>query len=223
MISRMWTLCAVGLTVLPVTGVRSADSAAEFRQKLQSMPPAQKDELRSKQDFFAQLTPAERDRLRRLHEQLSAAGDGEQLTQLMLRYSEWLKSLPLERRAELADLPPDQRIPAIKKLLEQQERQRFQDLVAKTLPKEDYDAILDWFSAVLQRNAESLLAELKPEDRARLEQISDPRRRWFEAVRLQRQQPGGANFGQAGFGGRRRHDSGWSGKGPCRPYPYKRV
>ena len=194
MISRMWTLCAVGLTVLPVTGGRSADSAAEFRQKLQSMPPAQKDELRSKQDFFAQLTPAERDRLRRLHERLSAAEDGEQLTQLMLRYSEWLKSLPLERRAELADLPPDQRIPAIKKLLEQQERQRFQDLVAKALPKEDYDAILDWFSAVLQRNAESLLAELKPEDRARLEQISDPRRRWFEAVRLQRQQPGGANF-----------------------------
>ena len=194
MISRMWTLCAVGLTVLPVTGGRSADSAAENQRKLQSMPPAQKDGLRSKQEFFAQLTPAERDRLRRLHEQLSAAGDGKQLTQLMLRYSEWLKSLPLEGRAELADLPPDQRIPAIKKILEQQERQRFQDLVVKPLPTEDYDAILDWFNAVLQRNADSLLAEIAPEDRARLQQITDPRRRWLEAVRLQRQQSGDANW-----------------------------
>ena len=193
MISRMWMLCAVGLAVLPVTGVRSADSVAESERKLQAMPPARKDELRSKQEFFAQLTPAERDRLRRLHEQLSSAGDGEQLTQLMLRYSEWLKSLSLELRAELADLPPDQRIPAIKKILEQQERQRFQDLVIKPLPKEDYDAILDWFNALLQRNTDSLLAKLEPEERTRLQQISDPRWRWLEAVRLQRPQSGGDN------------------------------
>lgn len=177
MLSRLALLALAALSADPSGPMKAeADSREACRQRLEAMTASEKEELRRKKERFDRLPAEQQDRLRELHEQLSRDPQSARLRQVMVRYSEWLKSLPSGQRAELVSMPPDERIAHIKKYLEQQERQRFHELVLKKLKPEDYGIILRWFE-------EKLLAELTPEQRKEVAGVRDPRRRVTDLLR----------------------------------------
>jgi hypothetical protein len=153
------------------------------RERIQQLTPSQKEDLRRKKERFDQLPDAERERLREFHLELDNDALAGRLQQIMLRYHDWLRSLPSEQRAELQRLPQDQRIVEIKKIMEQQEKQRFHELVMKRLHPEDYDVILAWLD-------EWVLSELTPEQKTQLAEQSDPRSRRREMFGLYRKRLG---------------------------------
>jgi len=108
---------------------RAEDSAAQRRQRIENMTPAQKKQLQRQLDRFAAVKPEERQRIRQLHQEIEDCPDAEQLRRVMHAYCTWLKSLPAYVRAELADLPPPKRIKRIQELrTEEARRPKLEDI-----------------------------------------------------------------------------------------------
>lgn len=159
---------------------------AQRRARIGSMTAAEKEELRRNYPRFTQLDQRERQELRDLHEEIATSPDSERLTSVMRLYHEWLQSLTAGERLQLLDLPADQRMRAIKQLIERQERDRFQALVQKTLSVEDREAIVDWL-------AELALKHLPAGEQQRLAAIDQPLRRRMEIMAAFRRRADGMN------------------------------
>jgi hypothetical protein len=145
----------IGLLVLLTSlawanACRAEDAAAQRRQQIENMTPAAKKQLQRQLDRFAAFKPEEQQRIRQLHQEIEDSPDAEQLRRAMHAYCEWLKSLPAYRRAELADLKPDQRIKRIQELRAAEARR----------PKlKDMEGLFRWmreFAANPQHQAEIL-------------------------------------------------------------------
>jgi hypothetical protein len=151
-----------------------ADTAAERAARLAKLPPAEKEALLRKKKHFDNLDPAEQERLRKLHKSLSAAPDAQQLDGVLVRYSNWLRALQSTQRTELLSLPPDERIERIKKLVREQERQRFQDFAESNLPPADQELIYQWLDKFAAQHEEEILDALPDHrDRRRIREIED--------------------------------------------------
>jgi len=179
----MATLIALVLVTSPAVTRGDHDSIEARRKRLQTMGAAEKEELRLKKERFDRLSEEEKKRLKRLHEQICCDSDAKRLREIMVRYNEWLKSLPTNQRASLLSLPPDKRIAEIKKLVAEQDKQRFYELVKETLLPQDHEAMIRWFE-------QRVLSRLPAEQQDKITAIADPRRRRFEMFRLYRQHSG---------------------------------
>ena len=110
-----WVSSLVGaLLILVATTLMAKDPVDVARQQIQEMSPGQRETAQRNQERFKQLPKQEQDRLRAMHDSISKTPDGEQLRQVMLRYHEWLKTLPAGERFDLLSLPPEKRIEQIK-------------------------------------------------------------------------------------------------------------
>jgi hypothetical protein len=166
------------------------ESFAERRARIEQMTPAEKSELDQKFLRFRQLDEAEQERMRRLHADLAAAPDDPPLLGVLVRYSEWLKSLQSGERAELAALEPEARVARIRQL---QESQRFKRLVATRLTPEDVQAVFRWLEEYATRYEAELVAALPEEGQRRIRAETDPgRRRRTIMYWLPRREPGKA-------------------------------
>ena len=171
--------------VVPVVGLAMAislvglfagadDGDESTKERLTNLSVAEQEELRRKSETFESLEQSERDRMRELHVAITSSPNSDRLRSVMLKYHEWLKTLPAKDRAELLSLPPDQRLGQIKLLMEQQRQQRFRDLVRTSLSPEDVQAIFSWLDQYAQNHTDELL-ELVPEKmRPRIEQSNIP-------------------------------------------------
>ena len=83
---------------------------------LTSLSPDQRTNLRAKFNRFREMPPAEQQRLRQLHKEVSAADDAPQLKQAMLVYHAWLGGLPPARQFELREMPAQERLGAVRTL-----------------------------------------------------------------------------------------------------------
>ena len=156
-----------------------ADSPASRRAMIEQMSPEEKEELKRRLDRYMSLDEAERQRVRRLHDELTSDPRGDELRAVLVRYLEWLRTLSPAQRAELLELPPAQRIEQIGSLQSQQEEQRFERLVDTGLKQEDVRLIFSWIDGYLSRYEEELLAALPQsvQQRIRAEQDDVKRRR----------------------------------------------
>ena len=110
-------------------GVALADETlVERRQAVEKMSPEEKARLARKQEQFAHLDPAEQQRLRTFHEELQNDPRREQLSIVIKRYHDWVKTLDPADRAELLRLPPEERLERVKQLRKQQERRKIHQL-----------------------------------------------------------------------------------------------
>ncbi len=157
---------------------------AQRRAYVESLSPAEKDDLRRNQQRFSQLDEAGRQKLRDLHAEISTNSNRDRLTSVLRLYHQWMQSLTAGERLELMALPADQRIKAIKKLIERQERERFQELAQKPLSVQDREAIVDWL-------AELALRKLPAVEQARLRAIEPPLRQRMEVMAVFRRRTGG--------------------------------
>ncbi|MFV1964862.1 MAG: hypothetical protein ACC628_05530, partial [Pirellulaceae bacterium] len=181
--SRTLVPCALLLAVFPLQIRAEEESSEARRERLNNMTAAEKEELRLKKERFDRLSDEEKASLRRVHERICRDPESKTLREIMIRYNDWLKSLPSSKRAELLNLSADERIAEIKRLVEKQDKERFNDLVKKTLRPEDYEAMIRWFE-------DRVLSRLPLRLRAQIASINDPRRRRFEMFRLYRQRTG---------------------------------
>ena len=160
------------ISFLSVAPALMGDEATTTQVRLESLSPEQREELLRKKERFDALKDEEKERLRKLHQDITSAPDADRLQRVMSRYTQWLSSLTSAQRSELLTLPANKRIGKIKELLKQQENQRFQ-LYVGNLPTEDRDAIYEWLEAFIKRHESVIIDRLPPDVSARLRDAPD--------------------------------------------------
>jgi hypothetical protein len=141
---------------------------AERRQRIEKMSPTRKAELAEAIQRLEALDPAERQRLRQLNQHIEQDPDPAGLRLAMGRYYEWLRKLPLYRRAEVLELPPAERIATIKKMLQEEEGRSLR----RPRPQ-DAEGLLAWMKDYAARHEAEVLATL-PKERREEELHSSP-------------------------------------------------
>jgi hypothetical protein len=142
---------------------QSHETPAARRERIESMTPEEKAELRRKQESFTNLTEAEQARMRELHNELASREDGERLHQVLERYHAWLATLSSAERTEVLSLPPDKRVEKIRTILQKQEDERFRKEVSDKLTREDREAIMKWLAEFVETHKDAI-REATPAD-----------------------------------------------------------
>jgi hypothetical protein len=148
-----------------------ADDLRQRQRRIKELTPQEKQELQRREERFRALSPGEQERLRELHRSIEQADDGEALEAVLVRYHAWLNRLRPRQRADLLDLPPEQRIKRIRDLLETQAAERFQEFAAAQLEFEDRRAINEWLWSLLEKHEEDLLQRFSPDHRQMVERF----------------------------------------------------
>lgn len=143
--------------------------------------PVQQEQLRRRQEQFASLAAPDQQHLRHLQQQLDGDPEATQLHLIVQRYCDWLKTLPLYRRAEVLESEPGERIKRIKKLLAEQARP------AKGLNEPDAAALLRWMDQYVAANESRLLQTLSKPRRQQLLEMSPAKRLRVVAWLLEQQ------------------------------------
>lgn len=149
-----------------------ADRLAERRAKAAGMSRLQKAHLLQTQMRFQALPPAEQERLRQLNRRIDQDPQAGALRQTAQRYYAWLKTLPMYRRAELQETPPQQRLDAIQRALEEESAQA----VRRPRPQ-DAEALWRWMQQYAQRHEAEVLAALPPDRQHEWQSDPEHRRR----------------------------------------------
>ena len=149
-----------------------ADRLAQRRVKVASMSRLQKAHLVQAQMRLQALPPAEQQRLRQLNRQIDEDPQEPQLRQTAQRYYAWLKRLPLYRRAELQEMPPQKRLEAIQKALQEEAAHA----IRRPRPQ-DAEGLWQWMQEYAQRHESDVLAALPPERQQEWQSDADHRRR----------------------------------------------
>ncbi len=118
-LALVWVAAVVSTWYAPAL---ADESQAERRERIDRLTPAEKQELWEHQDRFAKLDRAEQDRLRGLSHELEKDPQGPELRRVMQRYYDWLKTLPPYQRAQLLELPPEQRAKKVQDMQAEQAR-----------------------------------------------------------------------------------------------------
>lgn len=162
--------------------VPAAEDPGEARQRIEAMSVEERMELQRRQQQFERKDPAEQQRLRNLHDAVERQPDADALRGTMRRYSEWLKTLPIYRRAELVEMAPDERIEEIKRVLAEQKRE--------LVRQRDAEGGFRWVQAYAEKHADRIKQGLSESARRRIEEL-DPavRRRWLVWTAWRQLQP----------------------------------
>ena len=138
---------------------QAKEDYAQAAARIEGMTPEDKAKLLQKKERFDALSAAERDRLRKLHGELTSQPDGNRLFGVLKRYNNWLKSLTLAQQTELMELPIDKRLAKIKELQQKQIESHFLDLSFQ-LEKEDIHTIYAWMEDFVTRRQDEILAKM---------------------------------------------------------------
>ena len=120
------------------------------------MDADQRSSLRRKREKFEKMTPQQQASLRQFHDQFTSHEKTKELRETLSDYFDWLGTLPSRERAELADMPADDRLSEIARTLIRRASQEFGRSGITQLPPEDARAVFDWHEAVVKRNAKKI-------------------------------------------------------------------
>lgn len=151
---------------------QQALAIVDGREHLANLSATEKEELRRKREQFEQLADAEKDRLREMHSAITSSPDRARLEATLLQYHEWLKSLPGKERSDLLQLPEEEKIAEIKRLMQEQRSLEFRKFVAKPPEPNDIRAIFEWFDSYVEAHEGELLAMLPEPMQTRVRQIT---------------------------------------------------
>ncbi len=167
------------------------DELDERRAEIERMTPLERQHLRHNQERFAKYSTADRQRMLRLLDDLDNDPHEDELRRVMIRYHEWLDTLALSARSELADLSPDQRIDKITALKRQQLADRANELQEAPSQK-DLQLIVRRIEDFAWQNRQALLATLSPARQQYLAGLDEANeRRALLWLAVHQWQPGG--------------------------------
>ncbi len=142
------------------------NSITERRAWIANLTPDRKLELNRNLEKFDALSVDEKQALHGIDEYLRANPDqADQLTHLMQRYHDWLKTLTPAERADLSDTTtPEQHLAEIKKIKKEQEGRLFARLGSgRSGPRGDTGQTLRWMEDFAAQHEKDILEAL-PED-----------------------------------------------------------
>ncbi len=180
--------------VAPDPETPAVEPAMEPADRLEDLAPREKEELRRKTERFAKLPAEEQARIRCLHADLRQHPDGDRLTQIASRYTEWLKTLSPGVRAELLALPLNQRLERIRKFKEEQQAKRVREVFRTRFKPEDVRAILTWLGQYAAEHEAELLSLLSSDSQQFLRRIPSGPQRHIALFRALQRRPDGQPF-----------------------------
>lgn len=168
-------LFAFALLTVGLAGSSIADRGRDA-DRLQKLPPEQKEELLRKKERFDSLSDEEKRKLRELHDSITKSQDAPELEKVMTRFCDWLKTLSSGQRAELLDLPPAKRIARIKEIMGQQEAARFKEYTGN-LPENDRDRIYKFLEEFVAEHEDRIKERMPRDMRDRLRHLDEEARK----------------------------------------------
>lgn len=154
------------------------------RRLVADMDPEEKEQLRLAAERFRNLAPEERQRIRRLHEELLDAPDADQLEPIVRRYFDWLKTLTPFSRTGLAEMDPKDRALWIKKRLEAERRRQG----GWRLGDDDLMKLRKWAFEYAAKHEKQFIETFSEEERKNLSELRNPRtQRWVVFERMMQQ------------------------------------
>ena len=145
---------------------RSDESRGGRRAWIETLSSAQKAELLNSQKRFANLPLDQQRRVRALHEQIARDPEAAELRRTLALYHGWMNDLSPGRRADLLALDDEQRLQAIERIADEQQRQR-----SRTLSSEDARALLAWLGERALLHRERILRDTPRSRRRHFEKL----------------------------------------------------
>lgn len=124
--------------------------------RLEAMDADQRDSVRRKREKFEKMAAEQQDSLRQFHDQFISHEKAKELRETLSDYFDWLGTLPSRDRAELADMPTDDRLSEIARTLITRASQEFGRSGITQLPPEDARAVFDWYEKVVKKNGKQI-------------------------------------------------------------------
>lgn len=161
---RLLTLFVAGLVMLSLganSDTSSDDQATgNTLDQIRNATAAEKEALRLKRERFLRLSSEEQNRLREFHSELEEHPDHERLRRILENYNEWLRTLTPAKRAEIQDLPTEERIEKIKEVQEEEARRVLGFFGETKLPEQDVPGLYAWIDLFVAQNEKMLLEKL---------------------------------------------------------------
>lgn len=173
---------ATGSPALPANVAMNGDLETR-RERVRQMSSRDQAELLRKKERFDRLSPAEQQRMRQLHDELSHDPRAPQLLHTLASYSAWLQTLTAAERAELLGMEPQARVDQIRQWQQEQRRDEAGRLGIPqvTIPVEDAKLVMEWIETYLQRSRPHFEQRV-PQLAERLQQTTDRKRQHFMLV-----------------------------------------
>ena len=112
-------------SAIALTKIGFASHPEDVQRLVNQLNPADRHHLRQKRSRFEALDRSEQRRLRDFHRGICDSPSGSDLYAVLHRYREWLATIPDAQRADLLELPSDQRIDEIRKIRQTQQASSF--------------------------------------------------------------------------------------------------
>ncbi len=161
----------------PRAATPDEDDLRDRRMHIANLSPADQQELLHTQERFLALPVEEQQRLRALQAAIEEDPKAEQLRQVLAGYHEWLKTLSTGERAELAEMPLDDRIAKIKSERKREEAVRLYVQQNELLTGHDKREIVEWLEDIVWKQRKELLDDMSSERRERFEHRSPQEQR----------------------------------------------
>ena len=166
------------------------ETAAERRQRVESMDQGEHERLLRLQERFDAFNRQQKEQLWRLDAELQKSRDALQLRQVMRRYGDWLKSLPSYARAELLEMSSGDRLKSVEKRLREEQQTRDD---SRQPGGKDMEKLLKWMNEYAAAHEKQFLQTLPEEQRKRLTEWPPPGRyRWMFWLMSQRRPAAGS-------------------------------
>lgn len=134
--------------------------------RLSRMTDQERAELFDRKSKFEALDANQQLAIREFHDLLAKEPDRGKLVEVMSSYYDWLKIIGMSQRANLLDLPLDQRLTEIRRITRQQAQDNFGAIGSTKLPLDDsilfyqwYDVSIHYLSAEIRERTGEILAE----------------------------------------------------------------
>ena len=135
----------------------SSEPAEERQRRVEQLELAEQSELQIRLERFLAMNPAAQDRLRELNHSIVAADDADELQQALVAYGHWLASKTPGERAELLELPLDERRRRIQQMHARESRSN-----RHRLPEDDERALAKEILEIVEEQKSKFREQLPP-------------------------------------------------------------
>ena len=156
-----------------------ANGLAQSPTRFEDMPESQVIQLKQAWRAFQQNPPEGQTKLEKMHRQIVQRSDSEHLLATARTYANWLKSIPVQQKYEIAETPMSERVTKVIAVREQQERKNFGRYGNTRLPLKDVVPVLLWWTEFVEKKKDAALAkinELFPEETNPFDRLTAERR-----------------------------------------------
>lgn len=148
--------------------------------------------LQQRQQRFEAAERSEQEAARNLLRQMEEHPQAAAMWQLLEQYQQWLEALPARERERLRALTEAERLDEVRRLVREQESQRFQQLVRVPLSPRDAEVVFRWLDEFVGRHEVQILQTLPPPLAERILAAERPEARNFMLLAtIWRMRPGG--------------------------------